>query len=68
MNTNATSLTKYHARIISDLRAVRPTARDQRHNPDIDVMAVWRDDIEHSIKCQGLTPEQANEFRAACNA
>lgn len=50
---------------INDLRKVRPTARDQKRNPDIDVNAVWMDDIEHTIKCKGWDERQANEFRAA---
>lgn len=51
-----------------DFRAARPTAADQRRNPDIDVMQVWRDDIEHTIKCKEWDAKQAEEFRAACEA
>lgn len=64
--TDDTSILPTNAkRCISDLRAVRPRPADQRANPDIDVMAVWREDIEHTIRCQGLTDDQAAVFRAA---
>ena len=62
----ATYLTPYIQRIANDFRTVRPTKADQRRNPDIDVMAVWRDDIAHSARCQELTPEQTEEFRRLC--
>lgn len=52
----------------ADLRKVRPTKADARRNPGIDVTAVWRDDIEHTIRCQGWDAEQATEFRALCGA
>lgn len=58
-------LTKSLQYAADDLRTVRPTKADQRANPDIDVMAVWRDDIEHTISCKGLDAQQADEFRAA---
>jgi hypothetical protein len=53
---------------VQDLRAVRPTEADQRRNPDVDVMQVWREDIEHTIRCKDLSAEQAQEFRSACVA
>lgn len=52
----------------ADLRKVRPTAADAKRNPDIDVMAVWRDDIEHTIRCKGWDEQQAAEFRTLCGA
>lgn len=53
----------------ADLRQVRPTAADQKRNPGIDVLAVWRDDIEHTLKCKEVTDEAiAEAFRKACVA
>lgn len=63
-----TTMTKQMQMAVSDLRCVRPTKADQRRNPDVDVMQVWREDIEHTIRCTGLSAEQAAEFRAACLA
>lgn len=65
MNQN-TTLSKSLQMAAADLRSVRPTKADQKRNKDIDVMAVWLDDIEHTIKCKDLAPEQAEAFRAAC--
>lgn len=59
-------MTQYLQMAAADLRTVRPTPADQRRNPDVDVTQVWRDDIEHTIRCQKLTDEQAAEFRTAC--
>lgn len=58
-------LTQYLQYAANDLRSVKPTKADQGRNPGIDVMAVWLDDIEHTIKCQQLDEQQAQEFRAA---
>lgn len=52
----------------ADLRRVRPTAADARRNPDVDVMAVWIADIEHTISCKGWDAETAEAFRVACRA
>lgn len=60
-----TTLTPMEA-AAADLRRVKPTPADQRHNQDIDVMQVWRDDIEHTIRCQGWDANQAAVFRALC--
>ena len=54
--------------IAADMRRTMPTAADQRRNPDIDVMHVWRDDIEHTITAKGWDAEQAEAFRALCGA
>jgi hypothetical protein len=59
-----TTTTAYMILIAADFRRVRPTKADARRNPGIDVMQVWRDDIQHSIECQGWTPEQSAAFRA----
>jgi hypothetical protein len=48
------------------MRAVKPTLADQRRNPDLDVMQVWRDDIEHTIRCKGWDDVQAAAFRSLC--
>jgi len=58
-------LSTYLKMAVADLRSVRPTAADQRRNPDIDLMQLWRDDIEHTICCQRLSAELADEFRNA---
>ena len=52
--------------VANELRTVRPSADDQRRNPDLDVQAIWRDDVEHTIKCKGLDDTTAAQFRAAC--
>jgi hypothetical protein len=62
------SLPKSAEYAAADLRKVRPTKADAKRNTDIDVMAVWRDDIEHTIRCKGWDAEQAAEFRALCGA
>lgn len=61
-----TSLTKSMQMAAEDLRRVRPTKADQKRNPDTDVMQVWRDDIDHTIRCKEITGSAADEFRAAC--
>lgn len=62
------SLPKSAEYAAADLRNVRPTKADAKRNPDIDVMAVWRDDIEHTIRCKGWDEQQAAAFRALCGA
>jgi hypothetical protein len=59
-----TTTTAYMILIADDFRRTRPTKADARRNPGIDVMQVWRDDIQHAIECQGWTPEQSAAFRA----
>lgn len=59
-------LTKTLQYAANDLRSVRPTKADQRRNPAIDVDAVWRSDVEHTIACKALNQDDAAEFRAAC--
>lgn len=54
--------------IANDFRKCRPTARDQRNNPDIDVKQVWLADIEHTINCKGWDSTQASAFRELCGA
>jgi hypothetical protein len=58
-------LTKSLQYAAADLCRVKPTKADARRNPDIDVMALWHDDIEHTIRCKGLDESMAAEFRAA---
>ena len=66
--TTATALPKSAEYAATDLRKVRPTAADARRNPGIDVMAVWREDIEHTIRRKGWDADQAVAFRALCGA
>jgi hypothetical protein len=53
---------------VLDLRQVRPTAADQKRNPNLDLMAIWMDDIEHTIRCKEWPADIAQEFRSACTA
>lgn len=61
-------LTQSDLSCIADLRRVRPTAADQRREPGLDLIAIWRDDIEHSIRCRELDETRAAAFRAAVEA
>lgn len=69
MTTTTTSpLTSSDLSCVADFRRARPTAADQRRQPSLDLLAIWRDDIEHSIRCRELDEVRAAAFRAAVEA
>lgn len=61
-----TTLSTYLQRVAKELRAVRPTAADRKRNPSLDLDAIYRGDVEHTIERQGLSGAAANAFRLAC--
>lgn len=63
--TTETTLTRSDLSCIEEFRRVRPTAADQRREPGLDLLAIWRDDIEHSIRCREIPADRAAAIRSA---
>lgn len=64
--TNEPTLTAYLTKIANEIRRCRPTARDQKNNPNLDLAAIHREDVEHAVQMQRLEGSMAEAFRAAC--
>lgn len=63
--TTPSPLTQSDLSCIDEFRRVRPTKADQRREPGLDLIAIWREDIEHSIRCREIPADRAEAIRAA---